>query len=153
MGMKDIMSLLYLSDILKKTGLDLSKTLLIRHALSDKECKQFYDLGKIKEYTQIQKKKMFPCPDRYKYWITFISDGCNSAVLDKCYQVRGYQEKSTNLVPKKFIDDDWFCENGICFDLEEIDILRTENRATGVFVNYHFIDNNKHCNESIFLAK
>ncbi len=124
MGMRDIMSLLYLSDILKKTGLELSKVLLIRHALSDKECKKFYDSGNIKEYTQIQKKKMFPSPERYEYWITFISNGGNSAVLDKCYHVKSYQEKSTNLVPKKFIDADWFRKNGICFELEEIDILK-----------------------------
>ena len=123
------MAALYLSDILKKTDLDLSKVLLIRHALSDKECKEFYSSGHIKEYTQLQKMTMFPDPDRYEYWITFISNGGNSSVLNKCYRVKGYQEKQTDLVAKEFITYEHFAENGICFDLEEIDILKEyENR-------------------------
>ena len=122
------MSILYLNDILKKveltTELDLSKTVLIRHTLSNKECKKYYISGNMKEYTQIQKKSSFKNPDRYKYIITFISSRKTSAVLDKCYRVEGYQLESTNLIPREFINIDWFSKHGICFDLEEIDILK-----------------------------
>ena len=118
------MALLYFDDILSKTELDLSKTFLIRHALSDKECKKCYDSGNMKEYTQIQKRKAFSDLEQYKYFITFISNGGTSAVLDKCYKVNGYQVQTTDLVAKEFIDTVWFPKNGICFDLEETDILQ-----------------------------
>lgn len=116
------MGLLYFNDLLKNTGLDASKVLLIRHALSNPECLKFCKLGQLKEYTQIQNKKRFP--KDFNYWITFKSDNGTSAILDKCYEVKGYQENTTNLVPKGITDPKWFSDNGICFDLQEIDLLQ-----------------------------
>lgn len=112
--------LLYLTDILEKTKMDLTEVLLIRHALSDGQCRKCYENSKMKEYTQIQKKKF---PTKYKYWITFLSNGGTSAVLDKCYKVKGYQTGETNLVAEDFFDKEWFEKDGVCFDLEEIDLL------------------------------
>lgn len=96
---------LELLDILNKTELELSEVLLIRHALSDKECKKQYENNNMKEYTQIQKENF---PTKYKYWITFLSHGGTSAVLDKCYEVNGYK-----MIPEKCIT----------FDIKEIDVL------------------------------
>ena len=66
------MSLLFLTDIIKRVGLDPREVKLIRHAFSHETFKKYYEMGKVKEYTQHQKKDF---SKGYKYWMVFISDG------------------------------------------------------------------------------
>lgn len=113
---------LYLSDILKRAGLDVNKVKLIRHALSDKGFKSCYDLGFLKEYTQIQKRGF---SKGYDYWITFISDRGTSAKLEGVYKVKSVSDVPTSLQPEGFPLSDWYKPNNefSYFDLERTCIL------------------------------
>ncbi len=113
---------LYLSDILRRAGLDIRKVKLIRHALSDTEFKSCYDLGFIQEYTQIQKKDF---ARGFDYWITFLSDKGTSAKLEGVYKVNGFTDRPTTPVPEGFPHPEWYSrynEFGY-FNLERTNIL------------------------------
>lgn len=53
------MSLLFLTDIINRAGLNPKEVKLIRHAFSHETFKKYYEMGKVKEYTQHQKKRFF----------------------------------------------------------------------------------------------
>ena len=113
---------LYLSDILKRVGLDIKKVKLIRHALSDKGFKSCYDLGFIKEYTQIQNKGF---ARGFEYWITFISDKGTSAKLEGVYKVKSVSDVPISPQPEGFPLPEWYKANNTLgyYDLERTDIL------------------------------
>ncbi len=115
------MNSLYLSDILKRVGLDITKVKLIRHSLNHKNFKDCYEAGFIKEYTQIQKKDF---SEGYEYWITFISDKGTSAKLDACYKVNGFVLNTLNVAPKGFPRLEMFDGEHGYFDLMRTDILQ-----------------------------
>ncbi len=81
--MRIYMPLLYLSDILKRAGLDITKVKLIRHAFGDKGFRDCYP-NFIQEYTQYQKNNF---SNGFDYWITFIASKGTSAKLEGCYKV------------------------------------------------------------------
>ena len=114
------MQLLYLSDILRRAGLDIAKVKLIRHALSDKGFYDCYKAGMVKEYTQQQKNDF---SSGYDYWIVFIADGGTSCRLEGCYKVNGFTKDSKNVVPKGFPHSEWFKGEGCYFDLQKTDLL------------------------------
>ena len=92
------MALIYLSDILKRAGLDLKRTKLIRHAKSDKEFNECYMSGLYMEYTCRQKAGF---SDNYDYWVVFVSDKSTRAVLEGCYKINGEKPDSDELIPEK----------------------------------------------------
>lgn len=114
------MSLLYLSDVLKRAGLDVTKVKLIRHALSDKGFYDCYKAGMVKEYTQ-QQKNNFSCG--YDYWIVFIADGGTSCRLEGCYKVNGFIRDDEKAVPKGFPHPEWFKGEGSYYNLQRTDLL------------------------------
>lgn len=119
----------YLSDILRKTGLSKAKVLLIRHTLSNKICKQYYESEYFKEYSQIQNSNF---PIKYEYWITFIGNR-DIARLDKCYRVteseRNLENLNLNDILYEIIQRKCSKKEPIYFDIEEVDLLNDfENR-------------------------
>lgn len=78
------MSLLFLTDIIKRAGIDPSEVKLIRHALSDKTFKKYYEKNMVKEYTQHQRKEF---SKGYNFWMVFISDGGSLARFEGLYKV------------------------------------------------------------------
>ena len=64
------MSLLFLTDIINRIGIDPKEVKLIRHAYSHKLFKQYYEMGMIEEYTRHQKRD-FPM-DINIGWYSFL---------------------------------------------------------------------------------
>ena len=114
------MSLLYLSDILRRTGIELNKVKLIRHVLSDREFRKCYESGFVKEYTQIQKVGF---SSNYEYWIVFISDKGTSCKLYACYKVNGWRPNTSELIPNDFPYPTWFNGSGVYFSLDKTTLL------------------------------
>ncbi len=75
----------YLSDLLKRCGYNLNRTLLIRHSLKHKRFIQAYRDGFLREYTQQQPPCFF---DNYDYVIVFAADEGTTAKYIKSYEVR-----------------------------------------------------------------
>ena len=118
------METLYLTDLLKKTDLDIKKVKLIRHAKSDAGFRKCYEAGFTKEYTQVQAKGF---SKGYDYWIVFISDSGTSAVLEGCYKVKGHTSDTPDHMPAGFPASEMFDGTGAFFDLEETDYLKEYN--------------------------
>ncbi len=112
---------LYLNDILRKTGIDLSRIKLIRHAKSDREFLKCYDCDMVEEYTKYQKKGF---SKHYDYWIVFVSDKSTSAVLYGCYKVLKERERSTDVLKDGFPLAEWINEEGSYYELERLDCLQ-----------------------------
>lgn len=115
------MSLLYLSDILKRAGLDIKRVKLIRHALNDPSFKACYDAGFVKEYTQCQS---FNFARNFDYWIVFISNKGTSCKLYACYKVNGSIPAIPEICPKNFPLKEFFNRELAFFDLEHTDVLK-----------------------------
>ena len=106
--------------LLKKSGIDVSKTKLIRHAQSDENFKRCMDAGFVYEYTRLQNRNNFKDCDT---WVVFISAEGTSAVLYGCYKVNGEQPNTPDLTPKGFPVPEMFDGSVSYFDLEKIDAL------------------------------
>ena len=112
------MNYLFLTDIIKRAGINPKEVKLIRHALSDKKCKKHYDEGKIKEYTQHQRKGF---SDGYKYWMVFISDGGELARLEGFYKVLDEVPDIPENKPEGSLDIDQFDGKASIFIIEKLD--------------------------------
>ena len=77
---------LTLKDLLEKSSIDLSRVKLIRHALSNPDCKRSYDHGYFDLYNSHQKIKFSEIGD---YWIVFKSESGTTAILYNVYRVTG----------------------------------------------------------------
>ncbi len=114
------MSLLYLTDILLRNGIDPHEVKLIRHALSDDGFRDCYNKGMTKEYTQQQKKGF---SDGFKYWIVFISDKGTHCRFFACYKILGSKPDTIENMPMNFLHPEWYKGEGECFELEEVEVL------------------------------
>lgn len=112
------MNYLFLTDIIKRAGINPKEVKLIRHALSDKKCKKHYDEGKIKEYTQHQRKGF---SDGYKYWMVFISDGGELARLEGFYKVLNEVPDIPENKPEGSLDIEQFDGKASIFIIEKLD--------------------------------
>ncbi len=111
---------LYLSDILQRTGLDISKVKLIRHSLNDVQFRKCYENGFVKEYTQVQKNDF---ANGYDYWVVFIGAKGTTARLDSCYQVIGSMPISKASIPDNFPCPEMFEEDTTYYSLEKVDLF------------------------------
>ncbi len=91
------MPLLNFSDVLLKAGLNPSKVMLIRHALTDRGFKECYDKNMVYEYTCHQKSGF---SKGYDYWAVFISGTGTLAKFFALYQVGPAVPDSVNMVPE-----------------------------------------------------
>ena len=62
------MAILYLSDILKKVGLEPSSVYLLRHSFSLQDFRECYEKGMVLDYTRQQDKDF---GRGYDYWCVF----------------------------------------------------------------------------------
>jgi len=114
------MSLLFLTDLIKRAGLEPEEIKLIRHALSDKVFKQYFEMGKVKEYTQHQRKEF---SKGYKYWMVFISDGGSLARFEGLYMVLDEKSDIKENMPDGCPDVEAFKGEASIFLIEKMDIL------------------------------
>lgn len=111
------MAVLYFSDLLKKIGLNPSRVMLIRHALSDNSFRSCYDKNMVLEYTRRQK---IGFSKNYDYWAVFISESGTHARFFALYKVIGEVPDTPDIVPPNFPHPEWFQGENSYFDLEHI---------------------------------
>lgn len=114
------MSLLYLTDIINRAGINPNEVKLIRHALSHKKFRTYYEEGKVKEYTQHQKKGF---SKGYNYWMVFISDGGSLARFEGLYKVLDEVPDTEENKPIGSLDIEEFNGEGSIFSIDKIDVL------------------------------
>lgn len=116
------MASLYLTDILKRAGLDPKKVMLIRHSLSDKDFKKCYDAGMVQEYTRHQKENFAKGAE---YWAVFVSDKSTKARFYACYKVDGSPVRSNaDMAVEGFPYPDWYTNEGeYLHNLQKTDIM------------------------------
>lgn len=115
------MAYLYFSDLLRIAGLDPKKVKLIRHPLSDKTAKDYYDKGKILEYTRHQKSGF---STGYDYWCVFIGDRGTLAKFFACYKVGESVPDTPDIAPADDPHPEHFTGNAAYFDLQPIDFFK-----------------------------
>lgn len=114
------MASLYLTDILKRNGIDPNRTKLIRHSLKDKEFKKCYLNGFMEEYQKIQKENFFNHCD---FILVFTSEPGTSAKFMGCYEVGKGVKINQTLMPDGFPAVNMFNGDGYYFDLRKTDTL------------------------------
>ena len=115
------MTKLLLRDIMYRFGFNPEKVKLLRHALSDKKCNEYYKKGWVKEYTAIQNRDVLK---DYDYAMVFFSGAGTTAILDSFYKVNKSYKNVPENMPEGFRAPDDFDGNGIYYDLEKIDELK-----------------------------
>lgn len=117
---------LLLRDIMNRAGINPNNVKLIRHALSDQKCKEYYNNGWVKEYTAIQKRDI---SKGYDYLMVFYSGDGTSAIFDSLYKVKGSYPNAIKNMPDEFRAPEDFDGEGVYIDLERLDTLNEyENR-------------------------
>lgn len=121
------MTSLYLSDIMKRAGLNPDEVMLIRHSLNNKEFNICYSADKLNkgivfEYTRHQKEKF---ARGKKYWLVFVSDNKTTARFYGCYKVIGAPVKSDkSMANPLFPLQDWYGkDDDYLHQLEQTDIM------------------------------
>ncbi|MBR3271565.1 MAG: GIY-YIG nuclease family protein [Clostridia bacterium] len=99
------MLILQFSDILRKAGIDPTKTKLIRHALADEGFSKCYRANLIDEYTAHQRKNF---SKGYLYWAVFISDKGSYARFYALYRVIEERPDTPDLKPHNWPSDSDF---------------------------------------------
>ena len=120
------MAILYLSDILKKVGLDPANVHLIRHSFSREDFGACYQKGMVLEYTCQQDRDFGHGQD---YWCVFISERGTLARFFGCYKVLSWVPDTPEVMPTGFPAPESFQGQRAYFELEHLDSLREyENR-------------------------
>ena len=109
-----------LNSLLQKSGIDLERTKLIRHAKSDPGFNKCLEKGFEFEYTRIQRKDNFKGADT---WVVFISGEGTTAIFDGCYHVTGDHPNTPDVMPDGFPVPEMFNGQYSYFDLEPIHSL------------------------------
>lgn len=106
-----------LQELLVVKGIDLERTKLIRHNLSNDEISSYYNKGYIELYQRIQRPSRFKNCD---YVISFIGEEGTLGTFLGCYKVNGYVEYDPALIPA---DISMGIESDVIYNLEKTDIL------------------------------
>lgn len=106
-----------LQELLKSRGIDLERTKLIRHNISNKEIADFVESGYLEIYQTIQSVSRFKNCDTV---ISFLGTEGTNGVLLGCYRVKGFTPCDTVVFPPDFIMDFTDC---VAYNLEKTDIL------------------------------
>ena len=112
---------LLLRDIMNRSEIDPKKVKLIRHALSDNKCKEYYEKGWVKEYTAIQKRDI---SKGYDYLMVFYSGDGTTAIFDSFYKVNGSYPNTPENMPEDFRAPEDFDGEKLYYDLEQLDTLK-----------------------------
>lgn len=114
------MAILNFSDVLCKVGIDPAKVKLLRHPISNKYFKSYYDKEMVLEYTRHQKKDF---GKRYDYWCVFIGDQGRLAKFFACYKVGTSTPDTPAVVPVGDPHPEDFCGDKAYYDLDHVDLL------------------------------
>ena len=93
------MSSLYLTDIIKRVGLDPSRVKLIRHSFNEKAFRDSEANHMVRKYTSLQKENFSKDAD---YWMIFLADQSTLARFLCCYKVNGCVKADPSMCPKGF---------------------------------------------------
>jgi len=102
-------------------SIDLSKTKLIRHNISNKIVSQNYTKGYIEIYQSIQTRNRFKdC----EYIMSFLGEEGTSGTFLGCYKIEGYIEIADDTIPSDFYMEDGFLKGDCVFwSLVKTDIM------------------------------
>lgn len=109
-----------IQELLICKGINLERTRLIRHNLSNEEIAAYYVRGQIETYQTIQRPSRFRNCD---YVISFLGTEGTNGVFLGCYKVNGYSEFDASKLPSDFtigLDTNTDC---VIFHLEETNVL------------------------------
>lgn len=110
-----------LQELLVAKGIDLDRTKLIRHNLSNGEIRTYYEKKYIELYQRIQRPSRFKNCD---YVISFIGEEGTLGTFLGCYKVNGYMPVQPEIFPNDFppmnLPANTDCVN---FNLEKTDVL------------------------------
>lgn len=115
------MTMLTFSDVLKKAGIDPTKTKLLRHAMIDKHFRACFDANMVREYTAHQRQDF---SRGYDYWAVFISDKGNYARLYALYRVGEPVPDTIDKIPSGYPMPETFSGEGACYALTPVDALK-----------------------------
>lgn len=115
------MNSLYLTDILKRNGIDPKRTKLLRHSLRHNRCKICYHSSFLDEYQKIQSANFFNHCD---YVLSFINEPGTSAKFIGCYKVGTGKPINKTEMPENFPAPEMFSEaDNYYFDLQPAAIM------------------------------
>lgn len=106
-----------LQELLKSRGIDLERTKLIRHNISNKEIADFVESGYLEIYQTIQSVSRFKNCDTV---ISFLGTEGTNGVLLGCYRVKGFAPCDSVVFPDDFVMDFTDC---VVYNFEKMDIL------------------------------
>lgn len=110
-----------LQELLSAKGVDLERTKLIRHNLSNDEITTYYSKGYIELYQRIQRPSRFKNCD---YVISFIGEEGTLGTFHGCYKINGYTSYTPESFPPDFPPMNLPVETDcVDFNLEKTDIL------------------------------
>lgn len=126
----------FFSDILEKAGIEAKDVMIIRHSLSNPNCKECFDSGMIYEYTCHQRKSFYAKND---YWAVFLSENGTLARFYALYKYKGIVGTDTpDKVPVGLpkAEKDSYKGQYYVYDLEKSDLLADyENSLVVDWVN------------------
>ena len=109
-----------LQELLAYKGINLERTRLIRHNLSNGEIAAYYNQGQIETYQMIQRPSRFKNCD---YVISFLGTEGTNGVFLGCYKVNGFSKYDVSKLPVNFSIELDASTDYVIFHLEATDIL------------------------------
>ena len=109
-----------LQELLAYKGINLERTRLIRHNLSNGEIAAYYNQGQIKTYQMIQRPSRFKNCD---YVISFLGTEGTNGVFLGCYKVNGFSKYDVSKLPVNFSIELDASTDYVIYHLEATDIL------------------------------
>lgn len=109
-----------LQELLAYKGINLERTRLIRHNLSNGEIAAYYNQGQIETYQMIQRPFRFKNCD---YVISFLGTEGTNGVFLGCYKVNGFSKYDISKLPVNFSIELDASTDYVIFHLEATDIL------------------------------
>ena len=115
-----------LQELLAIKGINLERTKLIRHNMSNVEIATYYSKDQIETYQTIQRPSRFKNCDNV---ISFLGTEGTNGVFLGCYKINGYTQYDAENLPNDFTIDLGADTDCVIFNLEKTDVLAEfENR-------------------------
>ena len=109
-----------IQDLLKNSGIDLSKTKLLRHNISNQEVAHNYSCGYLDIYQSIQKPNLFR---NVEYVISFLGVEGTEGKLLGCYKINGNTPFDRTKLPSDFLGGIETPADYVFWSMEKTDIL------------------------------
>ena len=109
-----------LQEILQFKGIDLSKTKLIRHNISNEIIKNNYERKYLDIYQSIQQPTLFKNCETV---ISFLGTEGTTGVFLGCYEIKGYSKLKQNELPEDFCFENEYLSECVFWNIVKTDIL------------------------------